>query len=246
MRRTIFDLDNCISADAWRTHHINYALPAEDRWDKYHSLCDLDPPANKTLVKCAAGPVFFTARPEWVREKTVAWISNHFGINDPLVFMRAESDHRSSPELKLSMLHELLTNHDCDEIVVAYDDRQDVIDMYRHNDVTAAQLQIAPQSIYVGVHPKRRAPDLLDAGAATFRQRNAVYGNTYLNFGKLLKTLFPIELRLATEEDFNRLGLFVHCMDKLSRYAANIEVGGHQDSAHDLMVYAAMLEECTK
>ena len=243
MKRTIFDLDNCISADGWRTHHINYALPPDERWDKYHSLCDLDPPAHVSLVKASPNPVFFTARPEYLRAETAAWISTHFEIHAPKIWMRGEKDHRPSPELKLSMLHDLLTRNDCDEVIAAYDDREDVLAMYRENDVTAVQLQIAPASIYA---QQLRAPDLLDAGAATFRQRNAVYGNSYLSFGRLLKTWFPVELRLSTEEDFNRLGLFVHCADKLTRYAANIEIGGHEDSAHDLMVYAAMLQECTK
>ena len=91
------------------------------------------------------------------------------------------------------------------------------------------------------------APDNLEAGAATFRERNKIYGNNYLLFGDLCCALFPDGLHIdAGDRDaFNRLGIFVQCAAKLSRYAPNLAAGGHEDSAHDLMVYAAMLEEVT-
>lgn len=94
----------------------------------------------------------------------------------------------------------------------------------------------------------KRAPDNLEAGAATFRQRNALYGDNYLHFGRLMAALFPSGLAIGAGdvEAFNRLGIFIQCASKLSRYANAIAKGGHQDSAHDLMVYAAMLEEVTK
>jgi hypothetical protein len=41
------------------------------------------------------------------------------------------------------------------------------------------------------------------------------------------------------------LDLIVKCLGKLQRYAHNFSNGGHQDSARDLQVYAAMLEEHT-
>jgi hypothetical protein len=96
--------------------------------------------------------------------------------------------------------------------------------------------------------PAPRAPDLLDAAAKTFRERNAIYGDTYLNFGIAAAACFPdgLVVKPGDTRAFNRLGLFVQCLGKLMRYGANIETGGHQDSAHDLCVYAAMLEEVTE
>lgn len=92
---------------------------------------------------------------------------------------------------------------------------------------------------------KLNASELLEAAAATWRQRNALYGDNYKRFGAVMVALFPNGLTLDTVDDFNRLGVFVQCVSKLSRYAENISRGGHQDSAHDLAVYAAMLEELT-
>lgn len=93
-----------------------------------------------------------------------------------------------------------------------------------------------------------RAPDNLERGAATFRERNATYGDNYRSFGVAMQGLFPQGLHIDPHDTaaFNRLGLIVQCLSKLTRYAHQLPAGGHADSAHDLMVYAAMLEELTK
>lgn len=95
---------------------------------------------------------------------------------------------------------------------------------------------------------KKIAPDFLEAAAATFRERNLIYGNNYQRFGELLLALFPEGgiPPISTPEDAQRLDYIIMCLGKLQRYAHNFSKGGHQDSARDLMVYAAMLEEFTK
>ena len=92
---------------------------------------------------------------------------------------------------------------------------------------------------------KRNAGRLLQAAARTYLKRNAVYGNNYKEFGRVMQGLFPRGLTLTTEEEWNRFGVFVMVMVKVTRYAQNFKRGGHADSAHDLAVYAAMLEELT-
>lgn len=76
-----------------------------------------------------------------------------------------------------------------------------------------------------------------------FRQRNAVYGSTYKDYGRLMVTLFPEPLTLATADDWNRLALYMHVTDKLCRYARQFGSGGHVDSLDDVSVYAQMLQE---
>jgi hypothetical protein len=92
-----------------------------------------------------------------------------------------------------------------------------------------------------------RAPEILEAGADTFRDRNAVYGDTYLQVGGILQAFFPDGLpSLESKADWNRFALWLAALLKLQRYANNFANGGHRDSAHDAMVYSAMLEEVTK
>jgi hypothetical protein len=89
-------------------------------------------------------------------------------------------------------------------------------------------------------------PELLLAAAQTFDERNRVYGDTYKNFGSVMQGMFPSGLTVNDVDAWNRLGLLVMAVGKLTRYTAQFDNGGHKDSAHDLINYAAMLEELTK
>ena len=91
-----------------------------------------------------------------------------------------------------------------------------------------------------------RADEILENGAQTFRDRRPIYGENYRNFGKVMMGYFPEGLTIETEEEWNRLGLFVMGVHKDTRYATMFKRGGHVDSAHDGMVYNAMLEEVTR
>lgn len=88
-----------------------------------------------------------------------------------------------------------------------------------------------------------KKPDeaLADLGEL-FRQRNAVYGDTYLDFGKLLMGLFPNGLTVSSEEEASRLAIVMHIADKLARYAKALNTGGHPDSLDDISVYAQLCQ----
>lgn len=94
-------------------------------------------------------------------------------------------------------------------------------------------------------HESPIVPALLRRAADTFEQRHAVYGDNYKTMGHVLLAMFPDGIPCETIDDFNRFGLLVQCVYKLTRYASQFSEGGHIDSAHDLCVYASMLEELT-
>lgn len=87
----------------------------------------------------------------------------------------------------------------------------------------------------------KTAANLLREAAKTFEARNKVYGNNYLNVGGAMAALFPDGMIVKTAHDWNRLHIFLLGIVKLSRYAVNWN-SGHQDSIHDAIVYAAILE----
>jgi len=87
-----------------------------------------------------------------------------------------------------------------------------------------------------------KADDRLIKLGDLFKQRNALYGDNYLRFGKVFKTLFPEPLVLESEDDFGRFALFVQIVHKVTRYAQQAAVG-HEDSLDDMAVYAQMLAE---
>ena len=93
---------------------------------------------------------------------------------------------------------------------------------------------------------KKTVPEILIDAAQTYEERNKVYGDTYKNFGGAMAAAFPNGLVVKTADDWNRIGLLVQIMGKITRYAAQFENGGHIDSAHDACVYSAMLEELTR
>lgn len=89
-------------------------------------------------------------------------------------------------------------------------------------------------------------PDIMAEAAETFRQRNALYGDSYKHFHEHMMTLFPDGLTLKTADEWRRFGILFYAIGKLVRYANNFADGGHVDSAHDLGVYAFMLEEVSR
>lgn len=265
----IFDLDNCLSDDRHRIHLIDWTQTNPGlRYVQYHKRCDEDRPGNIALFSRAQGPkaVFFTARPESVREQTRSWIAKNFYVYDPLIFMRPNDDHSSSVELKRRMLNLVLSGN---EIVAAYDDRPDIVEMYKSYGIDAKVTNIHGHCAYTppstpvrsitmteeersDLHnayaPSKSAPtprkevsaaDVLGKMADTFRERNAVYGDNYKMVAKLMAVLFPsgVPSELVVQDHFH---LFELMLVKLSRYA--ISGLTHTDSVHDLAVYAAMCE----
>jgi hypothetical protein len=89
----------------------------------------------------------------------------------------------------------------------------------------------------------KKVPDMLRDAAAIYEERNKLYGDNYKRFGYIMKELFPQGLSLRGPDDFNRLGIFVQMVSKLTRYAENLTRGGHADSLDDLAVYSMMLQE---
>lgn len=89
------------------------------------------------------------------------------------------------------------------------------------------------------------ADQILAEAAETFRSRNKIYKDNYVHIGEAMCAMFPCGIELRTKEDFNRFTLLLHCVNKTFRYATNLKTGGHEDSARDLAVYAAMLESVT-
>lgn len=141
----ILDLDNCISDDKWRMDRIDKTeKDPQKKYDHYHDLCHLDRFGYKNgmLVRNAidAGHfiVIITGRPERVRKPTEEWLQK-FAVPFHFMFMRPNNAPLTATELKGSAV-ELMSSHLGilpGDIVAAYDDRQDVIDMYKEYGIPA-------------------------------------------------------------------------------------------------------------
>jgi len=153
MKIRILDLDNCISDDEWRIHFIDWEKKdPEERYRTYHYACNLDQFKNRNLVegrgKCES-IVIFTARPNSVRKQTAQWLREN-GIKILSLHMRDEGDNSSSVEVKRKMLEDLkeLMQDSEIEISCAYDDKEDIVEMYRSFGIDAHVVSIHSTSAY--------------------------------------------------------------------------------------------------
>ena len=90
----------------------------------------------------------------------------------------------------------------------------------------------------------KTVPEMLREAAEVYEQRNVLYGDNYKTFGRAMQAMVPGgRLVVESEADFNRLGVFVQLVSKITRYAQNFARGGHEDSLVDIAVYSQMLRE---
>lgn len=274
----IFDIDNCIADDRARIPLIDHAAPADRRWTAYHAGCNLDPAANLivlaaaiTLIRHDDGRILFhTGRPEFVRGQTEWWLNKHVemqGLQWELRMRPPAREAECTVALKRWQLGQ--ARRAGRRPVMAFDDREDIVAMYREENVAGIRLAIhgdmSPHADMKVAHPGKpddwadvdalaalrpqrdlpSVPDVLRDAAGTFQERNAAYGDAWRGLGGVLRAMWPEGLRLGSEEEFGRFALLVMGVGKLHRYARSF-ASGHIDSARDAAVYAAMLEVMTR
>lgn len=137
----IVDLDNCIADDAWRIPRINWQKsdPME-RYHDYHSLSGFDTLHNEDILITPRHEriVVLTARPVAYRAVTEEWLRRN-EVSHWHLLMRNNHDHRSSLDLKRAMLVWLqeLYGVPLRSVVAAYDDRTDIVEMFREHGLPA-------------------------------------------------------------------------------------------------------------
>jgi len=150
----IWDIDNCLADDTHRLPLIDLtACDNEERFAKYNAAMGGDEPCHVDLfnaVAMVATPVFFTSRPQTFHAETVAWLQRHYRVCANRIYMRAAGDKRDTVALKHHMLVRLrreFAYSNC--TIVAYDDREDVCDMYQAEGVDSMRIAIHDSNIYV-------------------------------------------------------------------------------------------------
>jgi len=233
MDTIIVDLDNCISDDEWRMNLID----EENKYDSYHAACIDDKPDNLNILKGTKYIVIFTSRPEAYRQQTKNWLIK-YNIKYDLLIMRPTGNHMKSVDLKRFLLHKIF-EQGTKEISCAYDDRMDVVEMYKSEGICAECVFINERELPCS-DPEFVMVDMLK----TFKERNKIYGDNWKRIGCVLEALFPDGVTIKTAKEHNRYHLFMMIMVKITRLSTtNIN---HIDSAHDIAVYSAMLESLLK
>lgn len=162
MTVAIFDLDNCLADDSWRIPLIDWS--EEDsllRYHHYHSASRWDKPHNLHLVNEAHANdriAILTARPLAHRVMTEVWLRGN-GIRYDFLLMRNNYDFSRSCVLKGNQLL-WLTGGNYDgvtlaDIVAAYDDRPEVIEVYKRMGVPRANV-VCIHDVCAYTQPQRR------------------------------------------------------------------------------------------
>ena len=94
----------------------------------------------------------------------------------------------------------------------------------------------------MAITDKVTVTELMEDAICLFTERNLAYGESYRRFGPIMKALFPNGVTITTADDWNRMGVFFHIVDKLSRYSRDHKTG-HIDSMKDIGVYSTILQQ---
>lgn len=132
MKVVILDLDGTISNDSRRLPLIDHSAP--DPWRNYHEHCHEDPLINEHLLDTQHAIAIFTARPKYTMDQTRSWLAKN-GVRFSWLYMREEGCLLPSKVLKKKFLDHLRIAHGVRDVVAAYDDREDVCQMFAREGI---------------------------------------------------------------------------------------------------------------
>lgn len=147
----IFDLDGTLALIDHRRHHVE-GVGKKD-WRAFFAACVDDAPNTpvigvmSALIHCQQRfnrPEIwiFSGRSDEVATVTIEWLRAHTywepALGDRLR-MRAEGNYTPDHALKKQWLDEM-TQSERDRLVCVFDDRKQVVDMWRANGVTCLQV----------------------------------------------------------------------------------------------------------
>ena len=129
----IFDLEGTLTCSEWR-----YEYYRQKMYDKYNEGFILDGPNEGTVKMCnqiamsGRQVIILTAMEELFRKEALAWlIRNDVKYTD--LFMKPTGSEKTSVEFK----QHFILGENAPNVALAVDDREDVIEMYRKNNIPA-------------------------------------------------------------------------------------------------------------
>lgn len=140
MKVYLFDIDGTIADLSHRLHHIQ-STPKD--WDGFFAGCHADRPIPhiiqmaQDLASTGKGIVYVSGRSDQCRSETAAWLTSN-GLPDGPLYMRAAGDHREDNQVKGELLDRL--RGDGFDPIMAFDDRNQVVKMWRERGVPCAQV----------------------------------------------------------------------------------------------------------
>ena len=132
-RNIIFDIDGTLADPKDRLHFLE-----KKDWNSFYDACLDDAPIHHVIyllqeLKKNHRIIILTGRPERIKDKTLQWLkANNISFDE--IYFRKNGDYRPDYEIKEEMLKTL----NC-SIWFAVDDRKQVVDMFRKNNILCLQ-----------------------------------------------------------------------------------------------------------
>jgi phosphoglycolate phosphatase-like HAD superfamily hydrolase len=136
----LFDIDGTLADCSHRLHHIQ-ASPKD--WRTFFAECKGDFPiphmVKLATVLCDADQeiVYVSGRSDECRDETVAWLIRN-GLPESALYMRKAGDYRADDIVKGELLDQIIA--DDWQPVMAFDDRDRVVKMWRERGIPCAQV----------------------------------------------------------------------------------------------------------
>lgn len=136
----LFDIDGTL-ADI--THRLKHIQKEPKDWDSFFADCPDDRPIPhiielaQDLMRAGKFVIFVSGRSDQVRLETLEWLYNNVGASRTL-YMRKAGDHRPDHIVKAELLDQIVA--DDYEPIMAFDDRNQVVEMWRAKGLPCAQV----------------------------------------------------------------------------------------------------------
>ena len=140
----IADLDGTIAIVDHRRHFVE---GKHKDWTAFYEACDKDEPNQAVITILQSlredGYIIniFSGRDDSMRRKTRKWLKENLVPFDSLL-MRPKGDYTPDNQLKRQWLYKNDAKHFKDKVLVVFDDRQKVVDMWRAEGLSC--FQVAP------------------------------------------------------------------------------------------------------
>lgn len=139
----IFDIDGTI-ADI--SHRLHFIQGETKDWDGFYKACVDDKPIFETIAIARALSlaghtiVYSTGRSAIVSAETTTWLLKYRLPRVSWLYMRTDSDHREDSVVKSVLLDAILSTYTTATIGGVFEDRQQVVDMYRARGLRVFQV----------------------------------------------------------------------------------------------------------
>lgn len=138
----LVDIDGTLADLSHRLHFIE-KKPAD--WDGFFAACPDDKPIEevietvRALRAAHATIILVTGRSDAIRAETIQWLRK-FHVQFEDLYMRKAGDHRPDDIVKAELLTELGRTWNREYIKGVFEDRQQVVDMYRAKGLRVFQV----------------------------------------------------------------------------------------------------------